>query len=245
MTGNDSRRGGSSIRDYASQASALEQGGQPLSRVSGAARRVVPAALRPLAKTVATWAITPYTRSKATKLQRHQATPRLHLGSGRTKLEGWINVDLAGAPADLIWDLRKGLPFPNGSVDCIFHEHLLEHIPLEGAISLTLECSRVLREGGVLRVGVPDFGRYMRSYSGDGVFLDETRPGRPTPLLAVAEVAFAHGHRSVWDADTLSKLMGEASLKEAREVPWGTSRISPVPDSPSRRNESLYVEAIA
>ena len=41
--------------------------------------------------------------------------------------------------------------------------------------------------GGILRAGVPDFGRYAESYAGDRAFLEERRPGRPTPLLALAD----------------------------------------------------------
>src|SRR6266700_1443328 len=36
---------------------------------------------------------------------------RLHLGSAWQPKDGWLNVDLAGHPVDLTWNLAHGLPF--------------------------------------------------------------------------------------------------------------------------------------
>lgn len=77
---------------------------------------------------------------------------------------GWVNVDLIGLPTDLVWDLRKGIPFPDESIDAIFHEHVLEHVTPIAILPFLRECRRVLRTGGTLRVGVPDAERYIRDY---------------------------------------------------------------------------------
>ena len=84
---------------------------------------------------------------------------RLHLGSAWQPKEGWFNVDLVGHPVDLAWNFAHGLPFPDGSAEAIFHEHLLEHLTLEAAAKLIEESHRVLRPGGVMRIAVPDAGR--------------------------------------------------------------------------------------
>jgi hypothetical protein len=90
---------------------------------------------------------------------------------------------------------------------------------------------------------VPDFGRYLRSYATDGEFIDQLRPGRPTRLLALSEVALNHGHRSVWDGETLVAVLEECGFVEARPRAWGDSDLDPVPDSPKREPESVYAEA--
>src|SRR5918992_2339635 len=102
----------------------------------------------------------------------------LNLGCGRTPLPGWTNVDLAGRnDAALALDVRRPLPFASGSVDAVFTEHLLEHLSYDDATFLLSECARVLGPGGVIRVVVPDFGRYARAYAtGDGDFLDWPAP---------------------------------------------------------------------
>jgi predicted SAM-dependent methyltransferase len=61
---------------------------------------------------------------------------RRHLGCGGEGKDGWVNIDLLGDPVDVAWNLAHRLPFASNSVDAAFHEHLLEHLPLEaGAAS--------------------------------------------------------------------------------------------------------------
>ena len=170
---------------------------------------------------------------------------RLHLGSAWQPKEGWLNVDLAGHPVDLAWNLAHGLPFPDDSTEAIFHEHLLEHLPLEAAARLMEESHRVLSPGGVMRVAVPDAGRYLVSYANGGRgLIDEYRPGRPTPLLAEQEIFFLHGHRSAWDSETLELFVRAASFEQCEQRGFGDSRIEPCPDSPHREQESIYVETV-
>lgn len=137
---------------------------------------------------------------------------RLHLGSGGSRHEGWVNIDLLGPPTDLAWDLRKGIPFLEGLAEAVFHEHLLEHLPLTATLPLLRECRRVLRRGGVLRVGVPDAERYIRDYVRPSGFIATFRPGRPTPSLALAEVAYCYGHLSLWDGSRLCVALAEAGV---------------------------------
>jgi hypothetical protein len=92
-------------------------------------------------------------------------------------------------------------------------------------------------------LGVPDFGRYMQSYAGDRKFIEGLRPRRPTPLLAVAEVALRHGHRSVWDAETLEQALTDAGFVDVRRRAFGDSELEPPPDTPYREPETVYAEA--
>lgn len=175
----------------------------------------------------------------------HEGSLRLHLGSAWQPKEGWFNVDLAGHPVDLAWNLAHGLPFPDGAAEAIFHEHLLEHLPLEAAARLIEESYRVLSPAGVMRIAVPDAGRYLLSYANGGQgLIDEYRPGRPTLLLAAQEVFYLHGHRSAWDVETLELFVRAAGFEECAARGFGDSRIEPCPDSPHREQESVYVEAV-
>lgn len=82
-----------------------------------------------------------------------QASIKLHIGSGRTSIAGFVNIDqIAGC--DLQLDLNKEpLPFADGSVDCVFTFHALEHF--ENYLFVLGEIWRVLRHGGRLLVAVP------------------------------------------------------------------------------------------
>jgi predicted SAM-dependent methyltransferase len=171
---------------------------------------------------------------------------RLHFGCGEIHLEEWLNIDVVGAgAADFLWDLRYRLPFPDGSVSAIFHEHLLEHLTYWQGIPLFRECRRLLKPGGVLRLGVPDFGRYARDYAADNGFISSVRPGRPTSLLAMAEIAYCYQHVSMWDGQTLIALMEEIGFTGVTVRSSGDSRLDPVPDTDYREPETVYVEGAA
>jgi len=197
----------------------------------------------------------------ARQLRRAHGSGRpllLNLGSGTYNAPGWINIDLWGMHSawgvdpDVLWDLRKPLPLPDGSVSGVFMEHVLEHLPAPVGLAAIDECARLLAPGGVLRISVPDFGRYARSYAAgsglaadDADFLVRQRPDRPTTLLALAEVVYDHGHVSIWDAQTLTELLRCAGLTAVAESAYGRTRLFPVPDNPDRQGESLYVEGVA
>lgn len=61
-------------------------------------------------------------------------------------------------------DLSKGIPFPDASVDVVYHSHMLEHLDREVAELFLREIFRVLTPGGILRVVVPDFELVCREY---------------------------------------------------------------------------------
>jgi len=214
----------------------------------GPARRLVRAIVSPSRRGALAMSATdlrrPWDRRRADTISR-RGPLRLHLGSAWQPIEGWVNVDLVGHPVDLTWNLARGLPFPDGSAEAIFHEHLLEHLPWEAAARLLDESFRVLTGGGVTRIAVPDAGRYLLSYTkgGEGL-INEYRAGRPTRMIAVHEVFHLHGHRSAWDGETLDLFTRAAGFEECEARAFGASRLDPCPDSPHREQESLYFEAV-
>ena len=232
------------IRRYLDEREAARTRGAERGPAARLLRRVTSFEARQSGKVYATKALAPFERRRARELG--QAQPLLlHLGSGGHELPGWVNVDLVGMGSDLRWDLTSKLPFPDGAANAVFLEHVLEHFPLETVLAMLAECRRVLAPGGILRAGVPDFGRYAESYAGDRAFLEEQRPGRPTPLLALAEVALSHGHRSVWDAETLVRVLAESGLVQVRRRAFGDTDLDESPDNPQREAESVYAEGRA
>lgn len=90
---------------------------------------------------------------------------RVHLGPGqRNYLPGWINVDANRftGKCDVWADLSLGLPFRDASVDAVYSHHVIEHLPdLAGHLA---ELFRILKPGGVLRIGGPNGDAAMREY---------------------------------------------------------------------------------
>lgn len=186
---------------------------------------------------------------------------RLHLGCGPLLKQGWVNIDLAQPTPksflawvarkrssvknelDLMWDLRRGLPFPNNSVKAIFSEHLLEHFDYGAGFALLVECRRVLQPGGVLRIGVPDLERYIHAYHGMDPIIDDCRPGRPTPAIALSEIFFHHGHKATYDYETLAFVCREVGFSLVEHSAFAQGRLGAEVDSEMRRTETLYIEA--
>jgi ubiquinone/menaquinone biosynthesis C-methylase UbiE len=53
----------------------------------------------------------------------------------------------------------RALPFPDGAFEAVICSEMLEHVPFDAR--LFGEMARVLRPGGVLVVGTPDYGRWQ------------------------------------------------------------------------------------
>ena len=91
--------------------------------------------------------------------------PLLNLGCGNRCHPSWTNVDLLKRSKTIIpIDLRKGIPFADGTYDVVYHSHLLEHFQKTQVLPFLKECFRVLRHEGVIRVVVPDLERIVKVY---------------------------------------------------------------------------------
>lgn len=103
-----------------------------------------------------------------------RSAERVHIGCGTSRIDGWLNIDRS-PPADLVWDVRRGLPLPTATAQYVFTAHFLEHLdPDVEAPALLGEIRRVLRVGGVLRIVVPDAHSWLEAYCGaDDTFWDE------------------------------------------------------------------------
>lgn len=109
-------------------------------------------------------------------------------------------------------DLAKGIPYPDNSVDAVYHSHVLEHIDRvmsdpsrDPARTFLRECRRVLKPDGVIRIVVPDFEQRCRRY------------------VAALDRAEAGETNSDEVNELVERIIGQAVRKEAS----GTSRQRP------------------
>jgi predicted SAM-dependent methyltransferase len=174
----------------------------------------------------------------------------VNIGCGSRPLAGWVNLDAArGDQIDVVWDLRQGLPFPDASCAAIFGEHVIEHIPREGAEFLLRECYRALRPGGVVRLSTPDAGKFLRAYVNDPQFLADPRfpDSAETPMDRVNMMMREFGqHLWVYDIESICRVLKKAGFRSTSEQKFGQSnepRLQGI-DLEERAFESLYVEAI-
>lgn len=92
---------------------------------------------------------------------------KLHLGCGEKILSGYINIDLFSKKADMKYDIKERLPFPDGSISEIYAQHIIEHFNRFEWDKIRQDWSRVLKKGGKLIIECPDIIRCMKRYIDD------------------------------------------------------------------------------
>lgn len=89
---------------------------------------------------------------------------KLNLGCGHVRLDGFVNVDLAGSDQDVDLSVFPW-PWKDGTVDEIVASHILEHFSKEDGYRFIEECHRILTQGaaGVLHLAVPDMDKFIQA----------------------------------------------------------------------------------
>jgi predicted SAM-dependent methyltransferase len=99
------------------------------------------------------------------------------------------------------WKAGGRLPFEDGKFSFIFSEHFFEHIFLDEAFDLFVECRRVLSPSGILRISVPDAD--LRTYAKPEPVKFDARLGK------TGKVSWTHPdiHKTRWNIYSLSLLL--------------------------------------
>jgi predicted SAM-dependent methyltransferase len=151
-------------------------------------------------------------------------------------------------------DIRRRLPFSDGSVRRIFIEHVLEHVDFRSdAPSMLRDYHRLLAPGGVLRIIVPDTKRFVEAYvSGDraawrelGWDIDRLPDDLVTPMHVVNHIFHQSGeHLFGYDFDTLKILLQMAGFRRIERRSFRRSLDPDLAiDQDNHAPYSLYVEA--
>jgi SAM-dependent methyltransferase len=94
-----------------------------------------------------------------------EETRRLNWGCGPVVAPGWLNADRLARPGiDITGDIRDRLQVPDDSVEYAVAMHALQDLPYLDVGPALRELHRVLKPGGVLRVGVPDLERAIDAW---------------------------------------------------------------------------------
>lgn len=105
----------------------------------------------------------------------HTSAPlRLHLG-GQEVREGWKIFDIQNRPGvDFVGTVTDLSQFPDGSVAELYASHVYEHLDYVRELPTALtHAHRVLKPGGVLRIGVPDLDVLCKLMLTPGLSVDE------------------------------------------------------------------------
>lgn len=136
----------------------------------------------------------------------------------------------------VFWNFDRGLPFDDGSIDFIFSSHLLEHLPRPSAQRLVAEIARVLKPGGIVRIGVPDLAIAMRLYQ-QGAKEDALE------YFFTGEAGYNHQHHYMYDEELLTKLLQANGLVDVRRCEYRQGRVPDLEVLDNRPEQTLFVEA--
>jgi predicted SAM-dependent methyltransferase len=188
---------------------------------------------------------------------KYQNKEYLHLGCGPNIFCNWVNLDahtkksILSLTQDEIFrhDLRKRLPFSNNCFTGIYTEHCLEHLNPKESFDVLSECFRVLKNGGTLRVIVPDAEKYAKYYLAKITKSDTTHFGEFNGWKLGAEalrgLTCYLGHYTLYDTELLVKYLEFIGFSEVKTSKCGESAdLNLMRDMPEREWNSLYVEAI-
>lgn len=90
---------------------------------------------------------------------------KLHLGCGDYWFEGYTNIDMnVYGGTDMLWDIRKGLPYQSEVVEIIECYEVLEHMNKDEAYLILEDWKRVLIPEGIVKISVPDMDGLIKIY---------------------------------------------------------------------------------
>jgi predicted SAM-dependent methyltransferase len=173
---------------------------------------------------------------------------RLHVGCGRVRFEGWVNIDKDGAHADLRRDLRKGLPYRENSVTLIYSEHFIEHLACAEGLAVLREFCRVLQPGGIVRMATPDLDYIVAKYMSDDWRQQYWLVNLRTEIQTRAEmlnICFHDwGHQYLYNAEELERRLREAGFRQIDRRPWHVSPDPELANRETREDSKLILEAV-
>lgn len=174
---------------------------------------------------------------------------RLHWGCGAIIAAGWINVDRLQEPGiDICNDIREGLPLADESVDLIASHHALTTLPLPDVVPALAELRRVLKAGGVLRLGLPDLDRGIQAYlrqDADYFHLIPDDDARCLSGKLISLITWYGDNRTplTWEfTEELLKRVGFRAVTRCAYLET-RSRFPEIAELDNRPEESFYVEA--
>lgn len=172
----------------------------------------------------------------------------LNIGCGKKHLNGFINMDVV-KPYDKKLDARKGLPYPDSTVDGVYSEHFFEHLTQAEGLGFLRECRRVLKPGGVVRIAMPDLDELVRRYGaedwradGDMFKLGFDWVANRCEMMNIAMREW--GHKHLYNEEELIRVAQIAGLRPVKRFDHGISDTNEFVGLETRNSSKLIMEFV-
>jgi len=183
-------------------------------------------------------------RLKIRRLLKGKKKIFLEIGAGNKAGSGdWLTIDMT-RKCDIFYDLRRGIPFPDGSIEKIYSSHFFEHLSFKETQILLDECLRVLIPNGVFSICVPNARIYVEAYFKDSGLSEENFEYKPafnntTKIDLINYIAYMEGHHKyMFDEENLVHILRAKGMKNVH-----LREFDPSIDLKDRAEESIYAEA--
>lgn len=150
----------------------------------------------------------------------------------------------------------RSIPMKENSVDVVYASHVLNALPERQMTGFLGEAKRVLRVGGILRLSVPCFDRYVESYSHGKLDRDEPLASLrvcrgsvyPDTLMGRLKVLCVgyRGVKRVFNKAMLSDVLRRGGFEKICLLAPGETTIADPKglDLNERAEQSIYVECV-
>lgn len=141
---------------------------------------------------------------------------KLHAGSGKNYIRGWINTDIGNHKKDLVWDMTQALGAEDASFDAVFCEHVIEHFTRQEGEFILSEFYRVLVPGGVLRLSTVNLSQLISTVYNQNFFnmFNRITKRNAKTISDVFDYAFReNGHKFIYDERSLKISAKHAGFK--------------------------------
>ena len=152
-----------------------------------------------------------------------------------------------GPGVDIACDIRRGLPLESESIDYAVSIHALPEVPYPDLVPVLVELHRVLKPGGVLRLGLPDLEKGIQAYlRGDrDYFLIPDEDARSIGGKLVVQMIWYGYSRTLFTPDFIEEFLHKAGFSKVTHCQYRktSSRFPEIVELDNREPESLFVEA--
>lgn len=187
---------------------------------------------------------------------------RINLGCGSDIKEGWLNLDeyansFCGDKNNINkqnliqYDCRNGFPIKNNSVNLIYSSHFFEHLTPTEALNLYKDSFRILKNGGIFRIALPNIIKIMKAIFYED--LDYLTPlmhdervmfkieGKPNKIDFLNYCIYQHyEHKYIYDSEKVKEILEYVGFTKVTESEFNLDCDI---DNEVRKKYSFYVEA--